>query len=51
MLTVVGRQEQLQILWEGLIEEVLSLDERLADRAIFELHQLEVPSDLVPVAL
>ena len=37
--TVVGRQEQLEIVREGLVEEVLSLDERFADGRIFKLHQ------------
>lgn len=49
--TVVSREKQLQILWEGLVEEVFSLNERLADGSVLEFHEQEVAAHLVPVAL
>ena len=49
--TIVSWEKLLQILWEGLVEKVLSLDERFADRGVLEFHKEKVAAHLMPVAL
>lgn len=49
--TIVSWKKELQIFWEGFVEKVLPLDERLAYGSVLELHEEKVAAHLMPVAL